>query len=297
MSDNNFDGPFPPSFSNATSLQTISAGHNKFSGLIPLELGSLAQLKGLYLYRNKLTNVPGNRELSIITSFTNCQLLEEVDLSHNLLNDILSAFVGNLTTTLSKLDLSSNQIERIPLSLANLTKLIALGLSSNKIKGVIPLNVGQMHNLQVLFLDNNVLEGPIPLSIYQLVRMYDFDIELNMLIRSMSSSIRNLTSLQKLDLCPNNLSSRLPPGLCELDLWELYLQDNSSVGHLPLGLGNFATMINMDISANKLSGELPASLSKLQMLEYLNLSHNTFDGHIPQQHICRLHTKRLSTFW
>uniref|UniRef100_A0A5K0Y0M8 Protein kinase domain-containing protein n=1 Tax=Nymphaea colorata TaxID=210225 RepID=A0A5K0Y0M8_9MAGN len=80
------------------------------------------------------------------------------------------------------------------------------------------------------------------------------------------------------------------------DLWELYLQDNSFTGHLPLGLGNFTLMNHMDISANKLSGELPASLSKLQMLEYLNLSRNTFDGHIPEQldHMLNLDTIDLS---
>nr|VVW84445.1 unnamed protein product [Nymphaea colorata] len=72
-------------------------------------------------------------------------------------------------------------------------------------------------------------------------------------------------------------------GHCELkDMWELYLHDNSITGHLPLGLGNFAMINNMDISANKLSGELLASLSMIQMIEHLNLSHNTFDGHIPE---------------
>ncbi|KAF3774039.1 putative LRR receptor-like serine/threonine-protein kinase [Nymphaea thermarum] len=245
------------------------------------------QLRRLYLHQNMLTNVPGNRELSILTSFTNCRLLEEVDLSQNLLNSILpaSASVGNLTTTLWNLELNSNQIEgTIPLALANLTKLIASGLSSNKIKGLIPLNVGQMHSLQVLLLDNNALEGLIPLSIYQLVRMYVFYFQHNMLFGSISSSINNLTSLQLLNLSSNNLSSTLPPGLCELKgLLDLYLQDNSFTGRLPSCLGNFATIVDMDISLNKLSGELPISLSKLQMLGYLNLSHNTFDGHIPQQ--------------
>ncbi|KAF3777804.1 putative LRR receptor-like serine/threonine-protein kinase [Nymphaea thermarum] len=234
MSDNNFDGPFPP-FSNATSLQTISAGRNKFSGPIPLELGCLTQLRRLYLQYNTLTNVPGNRELSILTSFTNCRLLEEVSLSYNLLNGILPASVGNLTTTL-----------------------------------YYPIGRSQ--------------EGSIPDSLYQLVRMYIFDIGHNMLIGSISSSINNLTSLQRLDLSSNNLSSTLPPSLFELkDFWELYLQDNSFTGHLPLGLRNFVRMIDMDISANKLSGELPPSLSKLQMLEYLNLSRNTFDSHIPEE--------------
>uniref|UniRef100_A0A5K1CFU4 Leucine-rich repeat-containing N-terminal plant-type domain-containing protein n=1 Tax=Nymphaea colorata TaxID=210225 RepID=A0A5K1CFU4_9MAGN len=54
--------------------------------------------------------------------------------------------------------------------------------------------------------------------------------------------------------------------------------------------------INMDICANKLSGELPTSLSKLQMLEYLNLSRNTFDGYISKQldHMLNLDTIDVS---
>nr|VVW83286.1 unnamed protein product [Nymphaea colorata] len=118
-----------------------------------------------------------------------------------------------------------------------------------------------------------------------------------MLIGSISSSINNHTSLQRLYLSSNNLLSTLPPDLCELkDSWELYLQDNSFTGHLPLGIGNFIITDHMDISANKLSGELPASLSKLQMLEYLNLSQNTFDGRIPEQfdHMLNLGTIDLS---
>ncbi|XP_031474991.1 probable LRR receptor-like serine/threonine-protein kinase At3g47570 [Nymphaea colorata] len=285
LGENNFSGPLPASLSNATKLQTLVLASNKFSGPIALELGSLPHLRRLFLGGNMFTNTPGSRELSILTSFTKCRMLEEIYLSPNLLNGILPASVGNLTTTLWSLDLSYNEIEGIiPLALANLTKLMSLDLSFNKIKGSIPPNIGSMNMLQKLGLSGNFLEGSIPNSVYQLVHVGNLYLDNNALTGPISNSINNLTSLQQLYLNSNNLSSTIPPALCELkDLISVYLQENSFTGHLPLDVGNLAAVDKMDISVNKLTGELPVSLSELQRIEYLNLSKNSFDGHIPEK--------------
>ncbi|XP_031482817.1 receptor kinase-like protein Xa21 [Nymphaea colorata] len=248
---NNFDGPFPPSFSNATSLQILTAEDNKFSGPIPLELGSLTQLRRLCLWGNMFTNAPGNRELSTLTSFTKCRMVKEVYLSKNLLNGILPVSIGNLTTTWWNLDLSFNEIEgTIPLALPNLTKLI--------FSSALPPALCELKDLIWLYLQDNSFTGLLPLD------------------------VGNLVAVDKMDVSVNQLSGELPVSLSELQRLEyLNLSKNSFDGHIP---GNLDGMVNIkiiDLSHNKLCGGIPKSLENLQQLQVLDLSFNRLEGAIP----------------
>src|SRR5437868_1102619 len=77
------------------------------AGAVPFSLGFLPDLRGVYLFNNRLSG-------TIPPSIGNCPLLQALDLSNNLLSGT------------------------IPPSLANSTKLLRLNLSFNAITGPIP---------------------------------------------------------------------------------------------------------------------------------------------------------------
>ena len=112
----------------------LSLRANQLSGVIPSELGNLANLKGLALSNNKLRGWI-QREL------------------------------GNLAN-LELLYLHTNQLSgRIPPVLGNLSNLEMLSLSYNWLSGEIPSELGNLSNLTVLHLGGNQLSGCVPRSL------------------------------------------------------------------------------------------------------------------------------------
>ena len=55
---------------------------------------------------------------------------------------------------------------RIPSSLANLTQLTFLALSSNKLQGSIPISIFELKKLEQLFLDHNHLSGTVTFEMF-----------------------------------------------------------------------------------------------------------------------------------
>ena len=132
--------------------------YNRLTGGIPAELGSLTNLKWLYLNNNQLTGgIPA--ELGSLTN------LERLDLSSNRLSGEIPAELGSLTN-LVRLWLGGNQLTgEIPEELGNLSNLERLDLSSNRLSGEIPEELGNLTNLEYLDLSNNQLTGCIPASL------------------------------------------------------------------------------------------------------------------------------------
>ena len=180
------------------------------SGAIPTELGSLANLQGLWLYRNQLSGpVP-----TWLGSLANLQVL---DLSHNQLSGPIPASLGGLAN-LHVLDLSQNQLSGpIPASLGGLADLEQLDLSHNQLSGAIPTELGSLANLRYLYLYGNQLSGEIP------------------------SELGSLANLQGLHLYGNQLSGEIPAELGSLtDLEELFLSGNQLTGCIPVGIADVA---------------------------------------------------------
>ncbi|KAF3772828.1 putative leucine-rich repeat receptor-like serine/threonine-protein kinase [Nymphaea thermarum] len=203
-----------------------------FSGSLPIELRSMPQLRRFFILDNMLTNVPGSHEISILTYFTKCRMPEEVYLSQNLLNGICIASVANMTTTLWGVDLSFNQIEGIiPLALGNLTKLMCLDLSYNKIKWSILPNIRSRNILPLVhmgnhYLDNSALTRPILNSINNLYRDNPFTSHLPL-------DVGNLPVVDKIDISVNKLSRELTMFLSDLQrLKYLNLSKNSFDSHI-----------------------------------------------------------------
>ena len=156
--------------------------YNRLTGGIPAELGSLTNLKWLYLNNNQLTGgIPA--ELGSLTN------LERLDLSSNRLSGEIPAELGSLTN-LVRLWLGGNQLTgEIPEELGNLSNLVYLYLHLNQLSGEIPEELGNLTNLEYLDLSNNQLTGEIP------------------------SALADLSNLEALFLSGNQLTGCIPASL------------------------------------------------------------------------------------
>lgn len=101
------------------------------------------------------------------------------------------------------LDLTQNQLEKIPNNICKLSKLERLYLNHNKLVDL-PDELGQLENLVRLNICDNQLRE-IPKGIYQLQNLRDLEIRDNQ-IESISIEIQKLDKLTYLDISNNKLT-------------------------------------------------------------------------------------------
>ena len=121
LHSNELSGVIPTELGNLANLQTLSLSRNALSGAIPSELGNLSNLEELYLNDNTLSGaIPAE-----LGDLANLQILS---LQRNTLSGAIPAELGNLSS-LQKLYLHGNTLSgAIPAELANLTQLQALDI-------------------------------------------------------------------------------------------------------------------------------------------------------------------------
>ena len=161
----------------------LDLSSNGLDGLIPPALGSLVNLRGLYLHSNDLTS-PIPRELGRLVN------LERLILSDNALTGPVPAWLGNITG------------------------LRSLELAWNELTGPIPRELGRLVNLERLILSDNALTGPIPRELGRLVNLETLHLSQNDLSGSIPAELGKLVNLARLDLSYTwGLTGPLPPGL------------------------------------------------------------------------------------
>lgn len=219
-------------------------------GSIPLSLGNLNNLTGLYLSDNRLTGtLPSNLGKLFSLSF--------LDLSHN-------TFTG-----------------MIPPSLESLGNLSLLDLSSNYLAGSIPPGIGSLLKLRYLNLSNNSLSSSIPAQFGGLVSLVDLDLSVNSLSGPLPTDLRKLTSLRSMVFRRNFLVGSLPDTLFRTltQLQSLVLRSNNFSGSIPDVFWSMPRLKLVDVSGNSLTGMLPNSSSSLNITgAVLNASQNMFYG-------------------
>jgi len=180
----------PAELSQLTQLQSLLVCNNLLAEF-PSVIGKLVNLKFLDLSSNKLTKIS-----SVIGELTQ---LKELHLKHNQIKQCCEEIIKLVSLTsldfgnnqlksisikippdgskpfkhLTKLILSSNELEHFPLDLCQLDKLEILFLFNNKIQ-TIPLEVIQMANLRQLFLSGNKIDV-IPDEISQMKHLTIFE--------------------------------------------------------------------------------------------------------------------------
>ncbi len=266
-------------------VTTDPAGHvtelrlevNGLVGLIPPELGHLAELAVLWLNGNQLSGeIPP--ELGELAS------LKSLDLANNQLHGGIPPALGRFAN-LEQLWLSNNQLSgTVPSELSQLASLKVLAVAGNELSGPIPPALGRLANLEQLWLADNQLSGAIPPELRQLAKLQELQLYSNKLSGPIPTGLSRLRNLKGLDMSWNQLSGTIPPELGNLaNLESLYLNQNQLSGQIPPELGNLRNLRTLDLAWNQLRGAIPPELEGLTSLTGLWLNGNHFAGCIPEK--------------
>lgn len=113
----------------------------------------------------------------------------------------------------NKLNLSGQQLKKVPDYVFKLTNLEELDISNNQITGNLPAEIRNLKSLKILNANNNLMTG-IPAEIGQLPNLQTLNINRNFLA-GIPKEIGQVQSLEMLDLSNNQLTD-LPNELANL---------------------------------------------------------------------------------
>jgi hypothetical protein len=163
-----------------------------------------------------------------------------------------------------------------------LTAMISLDLSNNKLTGTISSSLAAMTDLVDLWLDTNLLTGTIPSSLGLLTAMTSLQLWNNQLNGTIPSSLAATANLVALGLSTNILTGTIPSSLGLLTaMTSLQLWNNRLNGTIPLSFAAMTDLVALGLSTNLLTGTIPSSLGLLTALTGLWLQNNQLNGTLP----------------
>ncbi|XP_011015170.1 PREDICTED: receptor-like protein 12 [Populus euphratica] len=269
LSNNHLHGPIPSSVFHQENLIVLKLASNKLTGEISSSACKLTALQVLDLSNNSLSGfIP-----QCLGNFSDSLSVLHLGMN-NLQGTLLSRFfVGN---NLRYLNLNGNELEgEIPPSIINCTQLEVLDLGFNKIKGKFPYFFDTLQELQVLVLKSNELHGFVkgPTTNYAFSKLRIFDISSNNFSGPLPTGYFNgLEAMKTLDqdmiyMKVRNISYDYSVKLTWKGLEIEFVKIRS-------------TLAFIDLSHNSFIGEIPESIGKLNALQQLNFSHNSLTGYV-----------------
>lgn len=193
----------------------------------------------------------------------------------------------NCTYTTSGLHISElvlpdmGMVGVLPESIAWLSELVVLVMSSNQLYGSIPNNIGNLTNLLGLNLGVNLLEGTIPSSISQLSDLVELGLGTNRLTGTVPV-LNSVTNLLLLDISSNNLNGSVFTSIEHLYQLEILLTNNNLLtGTIPWFIGNLNKLHRFLCDYNYFTGSLPESIGQLSELRRINIAYNHLNGTLP----------------
>ncbi|KAL4597843.1 hypothetical protein ACB092_11G017500 [Castanea dentata] len=195
---NNFSYTLPKLY----ELYLTSCKINEF----PFFLTNLENLEWLDLSHNQ---IKGNTQtcLCTISSFKVC------DLSHNNTSDMIPSCLGNLSGSLSVLDLRNNKFHgTIPKTFAKGNKLRSLNLNVNQLEGILLRSLENCRHLEMLDLGNNKINDTFPHWLGTLPNLRVLVLRANSFHGTISYSMTKFssTNLRIIDLSHNKFQGCLP---------------------------------------------------------------------------------------
>ncbi|CAI9771411.1 unnamed protein product [Fraxinus pennsylvanica] len=278
---NQFTGSIPVSLSNASNLRYLHLGYNHLSGKVP-SFQKLNKLGVLVLSGNPLGKGESN-ELTFISTLINATNLGSLALHDNNFGGELPESFKNLSNTLTRLYLTSNQITgRIPTEIGNFINMQDFRVNDNKFIGTIPSEIGKLQKLQLLDLSQNSFSSKIPESIGNLSLIVYLHLSENNLSNEIPSTLGNFQNLLELNLSYNNLSGPIAREVFSISSLRTFdLSQNQLNGSLPAEIGNLKNLEYFNVSSNNFFGEVPNTLGSCISLEFLAIKGNSFRGNIP----------------
>lgn len=192
---NQMDGPLPD-FSVWGFLRTLNLANNDFTGLLPENIGNMANLRTLRLSRNLISG-------PIPASMPNLPTLEVLDLSRNRMTGELPINIG-IMFNLRELDLSANLVPDVS------------GFS-----GELPPSLGNLRNLEQLKIRSNLFVGPIPTNFENLDAIQHVDLRFNGLIGDIPEEVSFwVDTATEVYFQGNRLTGDMPEGICGVPILE-----------------------------------------------------------------------------
>ncbi|KAG6428375.1 hypothetical protein SASPL_112626 [Salvia splendens] len=330
LSHNQFQGSIPPSIARLKNLEYLNLSNAGFHGEIPRSIGNLSSLRtlvlegsgqrvhglgwlsGLVLLKHLNMNfVDLGKETNWLQIINALPRLAELHLRGCKLPSPLSTLDHvNVTTSLTFLDLSRNELAsfsgwifrqgnlrflnmsrnyiegHVP-STSNTTKLQHIDLSWNKLRSGIPDWIYSCQDLKVVYLGNNFLNGTISKRVANLTSLDTFSLSYNQISGEVPSEITSLCTIRILDLSGNNLEGNISDlfanmSHCFLEAvvtWRM--RENKLSGHLTGKFGEFKKLTFLDLTKNSISGVIPHSLGESSSLRRLWLGFNKLNGELP----------------
>lgn len=274
------------------SLISADFAANQLVRIYPYTFGYKPKLRSVYLHNNKLTDTGLPDHM-----FNGSDNLEIITMSSNFLRVVPK----NLPTSLYRLHLKNNKLEKIPAgafdnlpnlrelylqnnllsnegmdneTFSQLSSLECLDLSNNNLS-IVPK--GMPRNLVLLHLEKNAIRS-IPGDALTSVRNLEYLLLHNNKLRSRSihpAAFQGLKKLHTLHMY-NNLLERVPRGLPRRVKTLMILHNSiSEIGRNDLAL--LYTLTELNLSYNKLTSPRVhrEAFRKLRMLETLDLSGNS----------------------
>ncbi|XP_066334760.1 receptor-like protein EIX2 [Miscanthus floridulus] len=304
LSWNDLAGPtgrLPEFLGSLKNLKYLNLSGIPFYGGVPPQLGNLSRLQYLDLSNPNWMGGTNSTDLSWLTHIPSIQYLnlDGMDLSTvadwprvmNMLPSLRALHLSGCSlasanqslphlnlTNLEELHASDNSFHH-PMVTSwfwNITSLRFVYLSSTSMYGQFPDALGDMTSLQVLDLSFNNYDDD-----YQ-------DDDKN--VRSMTMDLKNLCNLEVLNLEYTLLYGdvaelfRNLPRCSPNKLQELDLGSNHLTGMLPRWIGQFMSLVVLNLRWNNLNGHVPYEIGKLSNITHLDLSTNKLDGTITEEH-------------
>ncbi|XP_048421021.1 receptor-like protein EIX1 isoform X2 [Pyrus x bretschneideri] len=296
LSWNQLEGPIPPFFSKASSLDL---SNNMLSGLTSfLCPNNASTVSFLDLSSN-----------NFYEQLPNCWMhfgkLAFLDLSDNALFGKIPTTMGSLVSIQTLKITNNGFVGELPSSLKNCTSLVFFDVGENNLSGMIPewLGVG-LPNLAILILRSNHFYGSIPLQLCNLKDIQILDLSINNISGSIPKCINNFTNLAEMgnssltvlhkyaivndysafyvdeaSLIWNGIMSKYESTLGLVK--SIHFSSNQLTGAIPNEITDLVGLVSLNLSRNNLTGQITPNIGKLQSLDLLDLSHNEIDGTIP----------------
>eukprot|EP01116_Phalansterium_solitarium_P005094 TRINITY_DN1640_c0_g1_i2.p1 TRINITY_DN1640_c0_g1~~TRINITY_DN1640_c0_g1_i2.p1 ORF type:complete len:575 (+),score=150.26 TRINITY_DN1640_c0_g1_i2:154-1878(+) len=255
LSRNDFIG-LPSELARMTVLKRLSLADNRLDASTVRLLSQLSSLGALDIAGNNLNETMFPTRLAM-------PALTTLDVSRNRLNVVPPCiYAAGGLGALEQLNLSSNQLQRLPEEMAQLIALHSLDISRNSIE-LLDGSVSKLRALLKLNAGYNALSQlPDELA---LLRLSELNMRNNQLTRF--PPVTGMESLQVLDVSGNQISS-IPNEVAQLKSLKSMILAHNRLLSVPKRIGKLKALRKLDLTGNAIN-DLPPELGSLNLDELL----------------------------